>query len=175
MVGKNQIRSVSKSGKWQWLWSFYEDYAELEVEKMDVETPYWFLVEGPIAGKFSPSTHYWGTSEEGPITRQPDLVKGPEEYSKWQTVYFGDADYDQVLFAHQMETDTLQDLFTYMGNTQDGNASNNGMVVFGFGRAPGATPLLNKKQKFRIGFYESKIKDEYTHQQILSYIDQLSN
>jgi len=173
VVEYNKIRSISKSGKWQWVWSFNQNYAELEIEKIDEETPFWFLIEGPIAGKFSPTTHYWGTSNEGPINRQPDLVKGPEEYAQWQSIYFGDTNYNNVMFAHQLQKDTLQDLYTYMGNTIEGNASPDGMVVFGFGRAPSATPLLKVKQKFRIGFYQGKIIDENSHKTLLTYINQL--
>ena len=160
IVLPNQIRSVSNSGKWQWSWTFYHDFAELEVEKTDPNHAYWFLYEGPVAGKFSPQTHYWGTDQSGPSTKQPDLYKGPEFNGSWHTVYFGDAGYDKVFFVQQMEQDTLMDHYTYLGNSDMGNDSEDGMVVFGFGRAPKATPLMTRLQKFRIGFYPSRISDQ---------------
>lgn len=175
LVATNQIRSVSKSGKWQWTWTFYPDFAEISVEKIDTTHAYWFLYEGPVAGKFSPSSHYWGTNDSGPLTNTPDLYQGPEFIGHWQTVYFGDSGYDQVFFVHQMEQDTLPDHFTYLGNTDQGIDSEDGMVVFGFGRAPGATPLMKNAQKFRIGFYEGKIRDQEDHQHILNYITGLKH
>jgi len=173
-IASNQIKSISNSGKWQWTWTFFENYADLLVEKTDTTHAYWFLYEGPIAGRFSPSSHYWGTDISGPSMEQPDLVKGPEGYATWHTVYFGDTDYDQVLFVKQLERDTLSDLYTYMGNSREGNASKDGMVVFGFGRGPKATPLLTGRQKFRMGFYNGKIEDLGDHQHILSYIENLT-
>jgi hypothetical protein len=173
IVAPNQIRSRSHSGKWQWNWTFYEKFAELSVVKIDTTHAYWFLYEGPIAGKFSPSTHYWGTDSAGPLTAQPDLVKGPQHYAHWQTVYFGDTGDDQVFFVHQTEQDTLRDLYTYMGNSAAGNEAEDGMVVFGFGRAPGATPLIRQPQKFRIGFYPGRVAHAGHHLEIIRYIEQL--
>ncbi len=174
-ISSNQIRSRSNSGKWQWIWTFHNDFAELEIEKTDPEHAYWFLYEGPIAGKFSPSTHYWGTDKSGPLDTKPDLVKGPELYDHWQTVYFGDQQYEEVFFVHQVEPDTLKDLYTYMGNNKEkGNDSPDGMVVFGFGRDKGATPLMTGPQKFRIGFYSAKIKDIDDHQQVIRQIGNLN-
>ncbi len=174
-ISDHQIRSISKSGQWEWTWSFYDDYAHLSIEQTDQQTPYWFLYEGPIAGKFSPATHYWGTDQEGPLTDQPDLILGPERYGKWQTVYFGDRNYDHTFFVKQIQADSIQDLYTYMGNTRQGNKSPDGMVVFGFGRAPGATPLLYEKHEFIIGVYDQKIEDEKGHLALMNYIDGLTH
>ena len=173
LVGDAEIRSTSKSGKWQWSWVFYDNYAELTVEKVDKDHAYWFLYEGPIAGKFSPSTHYWGTDVSGPLTKQPDLYKGPEHSGNWQTVYFGDSNYSKTFFVTQLSADSLTDHYTYLGNSDKGNDSEDGMVVFGFGRAPKATPLFTQPHKFRIGFYEGKIENSDDHQLILKYIEKL--
>ena len=174
MVAPHRIRSVSNSGKWQWSWTFYAKFAELSVEKIDTAHAYWFLYEGPIAGNFSPQTHVWGSDISGPSHEQPDLVKGPELYGHWQTVYFGDRNYDQTFFVQQMEQDTLRDLYTYMGNSKDGNDAHDGMVVFGFGRAEGATPLITTPLRFRIGFYNGMIEDRGDHQEILQYVEKLN-
>jgi hypothetical protein len=100
-------------------------------------------------------------------------VKGPQHYAHWQTVYFGDTGDDQVFFVHQTEQDTLRDLYTYMGNSAAGNEAEDGMVVFGFGRAPGATPLIRQPQKFRIGFYPGREAHAGHHLEIIRYIEQL--
>lgn len=173
-ISSNQIRSISNSGKWQWTWTFHNDFAELGIEKTDPMHAYWFLYEGPIAGKFSPSTHYWGTDKSGPLDTKPDLVKGPELYDHWQTVYFGDQQYEEVFFVHQIQSDTLKDLYTYMGNNKEkGNDSADGMVVFGFGRNKGATPLMTEPQNFRIGFYPTTVKGNDDHLRVIKKIRNL--
>ena len=72
-----------------------------------------------------------------------------------------------------MEQDTLMDHYTYLGNSEKGNGSEEGMVVFGFGRAPKATPLIKRIHNFRIGFYDGSIKAQQDHQRILNYINGL--
>jgi len=174
-VAPTQIRSTSNSGRWQWTWTFYPNFAELEVEKTDPEHAYWFLYEGPIAGRFSPGTHYWGTNVSGPLDTKPDLVKGPELYDHWQTVYFGDQQAKEVFFLHQLQSDDLVDLYTYMGNDKElGNDSPDGMVVFGFGRDKGAQPLMTSNQKFRIGFYQQPISNQEEHEKIIKHINELN-
>ena len=172
-ISANQVRSTSKSGKWQWLWTFYPQYAELSMEKTDPEHVYWFLYEGPIAGKFSPKTHYWGVDASGPLDIQPDLVKSRELTNTWQTTYFGDRNYDKTFFVRQQNPDTLTDFYAYMGNTQNGNESTEGMVVFGFGREKGAQPLMKELNSFIIGFYDQNIDSEEDHRAIMSYVYQL--
>ncbi|GJM29002.1 MAG: hypothetical protein DHS20C17_16370 [Cyclobacteriaceae bacterium] len=174
-VFPNQIRSVSNSGKWQWIWTFHDNFAEMEIEKSDPDQAYWFLYEGPIAGQFSPDTHYWGTDVTGPLDAKPDLVIGTEMYGNWQTAYFGDADHASVFFVHQMKPDTLKDLYTYMGDDINlGNESPDGMVVFGFGRDQGAQPLMTIPQKFRIGYHQGKISNAEEHKQLINYIKNLN-
>ncbi len=172
-LSNNQIRSTAKSGRWQWTWTFHNHHAELTVEKWDPTHAFWFLYEGPIAGQFSPSTHYWGTDGGGPNFEQPDLVLGTHEVGQWQTAYFGDRQYDRTFFVHQLEGDTLVDYFAYMGNSEEGNEASDGMVVFGFGRGVGAKPLLQGPHKFICGFYPDVVIDEAGHQRIMSYIHQL--
>ncbi|MGB3617239.1 MAG: hypothetical protein WBA12_03915, partial [Catalinimonas sp.] len=116
----------------------------------------------------------WGTDRGGPRRTQPDLVRGAELYDHWHTVYFGDDASDRVFFVQQLEPDTLRDLYTYMGNTAAGNASSDGMVVFGFGRAPGATPLLRAPQRFRVGFVEGRVTSPADHRRVLQHIEQLT-
>lgn len=173
-ISEHQIRSNSLSGLWQWTWDFYEDHARMTLEKMDSTRAYWFLYEGPSGGKFSPNTHYWGTNVNGPRKDKPDLIQNNEIYEQWQTVYFGDASVNHVFWVHQVERDTLRDLYTYMGNDQKlSNDAKDGMVVFGFGRDLQATPLLRQKHQFLIGFYPMKIVSNKDHQQVLQFINRL--
>ena len=66
VVDKNTILTISKSGKWQWRWKFFKNYATITMEKVDHDHKYWFLYEGPIAGEFKPEFQYWGTNLGGP-------------------------------------------------------------------------------------------------------------
>ncbi|MCG2461624.1 hypothetical protein K8352_12760 [Flavobacteriaceae bacterium F89] len=173
-ISENRIRSTSMSGKWQWSWTFHENYAALNIEKIDPDQAYFFLYEGPIAGTFSPATHYWGTDIAGPMNKQPDFMEDSILYGKWQTVYFGNREYDKTFFLKQKEADTLQDMYAYLGNSPNGNQSPDGMVVFGFGREKVTMPLLTSKNSFIIGFYNHEIEDAKGHKTILRYIDRLT-
>ena len=159
-VDANTIRTVSHSGQWQWSWSFFNDYARLTVEKVDPSHAYWFLYEGPIADTFDPNNHYWGTNTSGPRFEKPDLYNGTKIIESWQWAYFGDRSCERVLFVAQQHEDEHPDFFSYLGNTEEGIGSPDGMVVFGFGRAEKATPLMQKiNTRFCIGFFEKKIVD----------------
>ncbi len=175
VIGTNKIRSTSLSGKWSWTWTFHDDHAIMNIESVDPESPYWFLYEGPTAGKFNPDSHIWGNNLEGPLYNTPDLVKGAEKYCQWQTAYFGDRNYDFTFFVHQLYPDNLIDMFAYMGNTPEGNISENGMTVFGFGRDKGALPLLRETNTFIVGFYPETITDEKKHNNLLSFINELTS
>lgn len=167
IVAPNQIKSISKSGLWEWTWTFYDTYAELNVLKTEPEAPYWFLYEGPIAGQFAPDTHYWGTNADTePRTDKADLIKDTRISGSWNLAYFGDANYDRSFWVHQVTPDQVSDLLSYMGSTLDGNTSENGMVVFGFGRKARAVPQLTGLNTFRIGFHKA-IRSKEDHEGFL--------
>ncbi len=172
-ISANQLRSTSVSGKWSWTWTFHPDHARMEIEKVDQVTPYWFLYEGPVAGQFSPPTHLWGTDTQGPMNTQPDLVKGTEVYGQWQTAWFGDSNTELTFFVHQENPDNHKDMFAYMGNSENGNDSADGMAVFGFGRDRNATPLMKEPNSFIIGFYPAPVNDQNSRQRILEFIENL--
>lgn len=128
------IRTVSQSGRWAWTWTFTETAARLKFEKNDPERAYWFLYEGPPAGRFSPTNQYWGTDLGGPNLDVPDIRS--QRFGQWRWAYFGDRSVARVLAVAQMEADDLEDTFWYLGSSQGGAATaSDGMVVFGFGRA----------------------------------------
>ena len=154
-----QITSTSKSGKWSWTWTFFDDHALLEVTQIDPDQPYWFLYEGPPAGKYDPEDSFWGTDVLGYQDSTPTLF-GETQFFNAQTAYFGQKGDETVLFVHQVSKDNLVDCFAYMGNSKKGIEAEDGMVVFGFGRDKGATPLLRQKEKFIIGFLEIDVSEK---------------
>jgi hypothetical protein len=170
VIDDNVIRSVSKSGKWQWTWTFYEQFAKVSIDRIDPDHPYWFLYEGTPGGKFDPGRMYFGLDSDGPIYARPDLVKGTQLGGYWQWVYFGHRDVKRVLCLAQLTADDRKDMLSYMGATAEGNASADGMVVFGFGREEGAQPLLDKTNLFRLGFYERKIDSPKDHHLVRKFM-----
>ncbi len=151
--GPDAVVTHSLSGKWKWRWQFTDNHATLTMLKADEQFPYWFLYEGPVGGKWSPSTHYFGTSSGGPRREVPGNQL--KLFERWQWVYFGDSTQSRVLLIAQRDTDQLDDTLWYLGNSDKGTDSDDGMIVFGFGRGDGTKPLLRGgNQAFRLGFVQ---------------------
>ena len=88
-TGNSRLEVTSNSGLWKFSWTFFDHYAAITIEKTDTSRKYWFLYEGPVAGKFNPYTHYWGTDADGLRTDRPVLGMNAVTGS-WQWAYFGD-------------------------------------------------------------------------------------
>jgi hypothetical protein len=174
LISGNQIKTTSKSGKWQWTWTFYPMFAELLVEKVALDHTYWFLYEGIPGGKFKPQQQYWGTDKGGPNTTIPDYYFGNASFDTWQWVYFGDDSVDRILYILQVQPDEQTDTFSYLGNTDEGVISPDGMVVFGFGRDESAISLLDDAgMKFIFGFWEGRIMTFEEHRKFKGSMDEL--
>ncbi len=153
----NQIHFKSWNGKWEWQYTFFKDHVQMQLLKGAFsERNYWFLYEGIPGGEFNPEQQYWGTNF-GLQTQTPDYYNGEELYGFWQWVFLGHKKSDRVLFLVQKQKDDLKDTFGFLGNSDAALNSEDGMVVFGFGRGKEATPLLNKRNVFYMGFYEKRI------------------
>ncbi|MEL7161610.1 MAG: hypothetical protein AAFN92_12700, partial [Bacteroidota bacterium] len=153
VVAKNQIHTVSLSGEWAWTWTFYKDCARLEVEKTPDDRPYWFLYEGPAGGAYQPRTTFWATDLDAPSHTINDHFRGKVQRGQYRYLFFGEDQSLTVFFMLQQTPDTHGDHVSYLGNEEIGAAdSPDGMVVAGFGRAEGATPLLTGPNSFLIGF-----------------------
>jgi len=167
------ILTTSRDGKWQWRWTFFATYAQLDIEKIDIERNYWFLYEGLPGGTFEPKRQYWATNSTGLRTDQPDYYRGKAESGYWQWAYFGKEGVGRVFFVAQKTPDRAKDIFGYLGNTEKGVASGDGMVVFGFGRNPETEPLLNEPQTFYIGFINGSVSSSQEHQRVAKEMQQL--
>lgn len=174
LISDNKIQTTSKSGKWQWTWTFYSDYAELLVEKSDPDHAYWFLYEGIPGGGYRPQKQYWGNNKEGPLRSIPDYYFGNARFDTWQWVYFGEDSVDRVFYILHVQQDELPDTFSYLGNTEEGVISPDGMVVFGFGRADNAMPLFTSPgQKFIMGFWENRINSPEDHEKLKESLERI--
>jgi hypothetical protein len=168
----NKLHVTSNSGLWEFSWTFMDDHAVISVEKTDPSRNYWFLYEGPVAGRWSPSTHYWGTDASGIRTDQP-VINSSAVNGNWQWVYFGDDDADRCFYVSMTKKDEKNDFFAYMGNHNTlGISSPDGMNVFGFGRSS-ATPLMNDLNQFVFGFYEKKLNTQEAYNEFTGYITSL--
>ena len=170
-VSDNKLHVISNSGLWEFYWTFHEDYATLFVEKADPSRAYWFLYEGPVAGRFDPNNQYWANDTDGVRTDTPSIW-GSSVTGNWQWAYFGDEDADRCFYVSMVEKDTLIDFFAYMGNDREKDInSNDGMNVFGFGRSATTQPLLTGQNKFIFGFYEKKLLSEDAYFEFTGFID----
>ena len=151
VIDKDQVRTESLSGSWAWNWKFYPNSAVLTMEKLHHKDPYWFLYEGTPAGAFQPDNYFYGTDKNTLTTKLPDYYAGEALPGDFKWIYCGAMGTDRVFFIAQKENDELSDLVSYLGNSDKGISSEDGMTVFGFGRT-GATPLLTKPNEFVIGF-----------------------
>jgi hypothetical protein len=167
LVDETTILTISKSGLWQWRWKFYEKFATITMEKVDADNKYWFLYEGPIAGEFKPDQQYWGTNLGGPRREINDFYKGDKIFANWHWIYFGDKRVKQILFVAMEQPDRQIDALGFLGNSTKGVESEDGMVVFGFGRRSDAQPqLTDPHNTFYFGFMKRKVKNQNGHESV---------
>ena len=166
----NRIYTQSNSGTWMWSWEFHEDHAILEILRADPDRSYWFLYEGTPGGSYNPGQSYFGTDQGGPYPGGYDYYKGDIGWGHYRWMYVGHTKLAATFYMVQEKADELMDMISFLGNTETGLYSPDGMTVFGFGREEGATPLLKGKQKFIIGLYPEQIKDEKGHQELSEYL-----
>lgn len=171
VAAPDTIRTVTKSGLWAWSWRFTESAATLTIEKADGDRAYWFLYEGPVGGRWSPRTHYWGASDGGPRRDTPDSTS--QLFGSWRWAYFGDDAAPRVLVAAQHRADEAADTLWYMGNTAARLDAPDGMIVFGFGRGKGGTKhLAGVGHRFTLGFVEEAVKDAAAHARVAATVAQ---
>jgi hypothetical protein len=172
VVSENKIRTNTKSGAWEWEWTFNDDHAVLEVLKTDGESPYWFLYEGTPGGDYSPEKYSFGTSEGGPNNDIPDFYKGDISFGNFDWAYFNKNSTDATFYVAQVTGDQEIDMMSYLGNSDQGAESEDGMTVFGFGRGKDTEPLLTGKNTFVIGITDFAVTSEEGHQKIAGIIDE---
>ena len=171
-VDSQTISCSSERGKWKLIWKFYDKHVMLTVDKAPPNQPYWFLYEGPIAGRWAPSHQYFATDARLPVHQPRDYFKGDRLSSNWQWAYVGDTITPRVLALCHRQPDELDDTFAHLGNAKSGLASPDGMVVFGFGRGPnGIEPRLTGKNSFQIRFIEQSGSSETDYRAIKSMLD----
>ncbi len=173
-LNDSTIYVISTNGEYEYTWTFTAKTAYLTMLKAGATCPYWFLYEGTPAGKFDPENQFWGT-DVGFSTNKPDLLKGTALQKNFDWIYFGDRDSKTVMALAQLIPDDKMEMMSYMGNTKDGILSQDGMVVFGFGRL-GSDPQLKTNNVFMMTFLNLKENPSpATHAKLKDSIEILSS
>lgn len=155
-AGQTTIHTESVDGAWAWHWNVRQDHAVLTIDRVAALRQYWFLYEGPTAGKFDPAGSFFGTDRGGRSTATPDLVRNTGVVAHpMQWAYFGQNGCPRVLLFVSLRPPATDGFIAYMGSTIAGNDSDDGMTVFGFGRKPGTVSALTEPGQFAMTFVES--------------------
>ncbi len=156
IINDTIVKTVSKDSLWEYDIIFHDDHVYLDMIKVDSEIPYWFLYEGTPNGKWDPDNQFWGNSIEGPIYEQNDFYHLNPKHDIWDWAYFGTKGSSNVFFVAQIQKDSLLDVFGYLGNSELGVKSTDGMVVFGFGRdnKNGTKAIITKPVDFAFGIID---------------------
>lgn len=147
------LRSTSRSGLWTWEWTFFEDRAEFSLTRADPDRAWWFLFEGNPGGRFSPEKDLWGHDDGPPRDERPTI--SDQLNQSFASVWFGHTDSRRRLVLQHAGDTPLESNLWWMGNEDDGRwpDSEDGMLVFGFGRGKGADgPLLRGPHRFVVRF-----------------------
>lgn len=167
----NRIHTESLSGLWLWTWEFFDDHAVLKILRTDPDRSYWFLYEGTPGGSYDPQKSYFGSDQGGPFPGKHDYFQGDVLWDNFRWIYACSSGIPGTLYMIQEQQDDQRDMISFLGNTEEGMDSPDGMCVFGFGREQGATPLLNGSQSFVIGLYPERIADDQGHEKLATFIE----
>ena len=156
VTSDSTAEAETPGGPWRWTWTFRDASATLDVTGVSDTAAYWFLYEGPAGGTYRPRETYMASDRSAPAYLQLDHYAGQAEVSRRRWYYFGSDATPRVLYIRQHAADTLPDHYSLLGDDTTGIRSPDGMVVAGFGRAPGARPVLRSPHRFTIGFVEGE-------------------
>jgi hypothetical protein len=167
----NRIITESINGRWKWVWTFEPDHAIFSIERTDSARNFWFLYEGTPGGKYIPGDYYYGTSAIAPTKEMVDFYKGETQYSNYQWIFVGNSNTESAFYMIQKYPDDHTDMYGFLGNSDQGMESGDGMTVFGFGRDENTKPLLSGPQEFVVGLYDGQIITGDEYDQFAHFID----
>lgn len=155
-----------------------ETYENRSHFKIETKTATYFFDKavGGISRILDSDGTDWVNDLGGPRFEAPSLNHGENIAGNWQWIYFGDKETNRIFYVAQHPKDTLNDFFSYMGNTKDRNSSPDGMIVFGFSRDKGTVALETKTGiTYMIGFLERKITSAEDHEWASKQINDIIN
>ena len=174
-IAPNQVRTTSRSGKWQWSCTFYADHAQFNVEKVDTSLVYWFLYEGMPHGEYAPKRTYWATDASDGVRRdRPGFFEGESYFGNWQWLAVGHRKSPYTLFVANDRPDDLTDTYSYLGDTEKGVGSPDGMVVYGSGRNEKTEPLFTEAGRvFYVGLYSQAVRKKERLAELRAWLGEL--
>ncbi|MFC4701546.1 FG-GAP repeat domain-containing protein [Glaciecola siphonariae] len=172
LISSDSIESTSKSGSWKWRYTFFPEGVKMQVLQTPDDANYWFLYEGTPGGRYDLSNTVYGTDALGWHDDQPDFYLGSIKEGQFNWVYFSHAKAEQSLYIAQLTKDDTTDIMSYLGNTQEGAQSPDGMVVFGFGRDAAGSALMSGNHSFFIGLAPMQVVKAQQHTAMSEYISE---
>ncbi|MGL4610294.1 MAG: hypothetical protein ACRCYY_11565 [Trueperaceae bacterium] len=168
-VSKKSLETFSLCGRWGWRWDFFDTHAELTMLKVNPERSYWFLYEGTLGGKYDVPHQFWGT-DKGLRSDKPNFYKEQSVYENWSWVYMGNECLDRVLVLKQAQPSPC-DMLSFLSWDKDKLESNDGMIVFGFGRDK-TSPRLQGLRTFYVSLVDKNVKASDTHAFLAGWLEQ---
>lgn len=172
-VGENSIVSTSLSGDWQWRYDFYPEGVKMRVLAAPAAN-YWFLYEGTPGGEYNLAQTRYGTNSLGWQADTPDFYNGSIKQGQYQWAYFSHLQSAQSFYVLQLSDGDTPDTLSYLGNSDKGVNSSDGMVVFGFGRDAQGQALLSAQHAFFFGFAPYVAAQNEDHALISNYINRIT-
>ncbi|MEM9827597.1 MAG: hypothetical protein AAF958_13480 [Planctomycetota bacterium] len=178
-----QSRSVTTDGEAEWVidYEFGNECLNIHVTPPSPQARYWFLYEGPIAGRWKPDSQSIVTNVS-PVGARSDAISSsntlsssnklvPADYQSgkpdaglFRWAHFRDDESPHKLAITHENADAWMDQGSFLGNTTDGLAAPDGMVVFGFGRGIGGIqPLLRGSNTFTVALLPRSKYGTHSH------------
>ena len=98
------------------------------------------------------------------------FYKGEAKFQPLQWAYVGIKNLDVTFFMLHKTDAPKKGLVSYLGNSEKGIESKDGMTVFGFGRGEDTNPLLSGQNRFIIGFYPKEVTNETEHKTLSEFL-----
>nr|WP_136252901.1 VCBS repeat-containing protein [Ningiella ruwaisensis] len=162
--------STSNSGQWQWQYQILPTHVEMHVLSTPENASYWFLYEGTPGGAYEIENYAYGTDSLGHQKDAPDFYQGSIKEGQFSWAYFAHQAAKQSFFVAQVSPDEAPDVMSYLGNTEKGAQSEDGMVVFGFGRDKQGKPRLQGTHRFIFGLLDKDGFDSKNHEALATDI-----
>jgi hypothetical protein len=165
------VVSESLDGKWRWRWTFRGAEAQLDILATDADSPYWFLYEGTPGGSYQPEAYIFGTDQSNAFDSLPDYFRDKGAFGSYRWLYVGQSQSPSLFFMMHLTGDNQPDLLSFLGNTEQGAFSEDGMTVFGFGRNEKTEGLLRGNHSFLIGIYPESANSKIGLENLTHYLE----
>lgn len=147
------LRTQSRDGGWGWNVRFVDTFAVFDVHLVPADRKYWFLYEGTPAGGYDYREFLWGTNA-GAGEPLAEIRAGRDSiaYPTVQWGYVTKRGYPWALVVALADGTQATSMFCRMNADDNEPNPATGMVVFGLGRGPKTSSLLEGAHRLAAGF-----------------------